>query len=126
MTARSAALHATALSAYIGLIILTLLWEGWLAPAPQLPPGFWLVVKALPLLLPLFGLLHGKTYTFGWASMLILVYMLEALVLVVSHRREAFAWHQVFPYALLELLLTLVFFLSAMAFIRLRAREMRA
>lgn len=115
-------IHIVAVAAYIGLIVLTLLWEGWLAPAPQLPPGFWLMIKALPLLLPLFGLLHGKTFTFGWAAMLVLVYMLEALVLVVSHRREAWDWHAVLPYAWAELALTLVFFVSAMMFIRRRAR----
>jgi uncharacterized membrane protein len=111
-------LYRLALSAYIGLIILTLLWEGWLAPAPHFPPGFWLTFKSIPLLMPLFGLLHGKSYTYAWASMLILVYFVEGLVLAVSHRQEPFALHGVLPYALLEILLSTIFFFSAVFYVR--------
>jgi len=111
-------LYRLALSAYIGLIILTLLWEGWLAPAPHFPPGFWLTLKSIPLLMPLFGLLHGTSYTYAWASMLILVYFVEGLVLAVSHRQEPFALHGVLPYALLEILLSTIFFFSAVFYVR--------
>jgi len=118
------ALYRLALSAYIALIILTLLWEGWLAPAPHFPPGFWLTLKSIPLLIPLFGLLHGKAYTYGWSSMLILFYFVEGTVLTVSHRQEPFALYSVLPYALLEILLCIIFFFSAVFYVR-RARRLR-
>jgi uncharacterized membrane protein len=34
----------------------------------------------VPLLLPLFGILHGRVYTYQWASMLILLYFTEGVV----------------------------------------------
>ena len=41
----------------IALILVCLAWEGWLAPLK--PEGSMLILKALPLLLPLFGILKG-------------------------------------------------------------------
>lgn len=39
-----------------------------------------LMLKAVPLLVPLFGILHGKRYTYQWASMFILLYFTEGVV----------------------------------------------
>lgn len=38
------------------------------------------MVKTLPLLLPLFGILRGRRYTHQWASLLSLAYLAEGLV----------------------------------------------
>lgn len=65
-------------TALIALIAVTLAWELWLAPAR--PGGAWLVLKALPLLAPLRGILHGRRYTYQWSAMLILAYMTEGIV----------------------------------------------
>ncbi len=62
----------------IALIILSLAWEGILAPIK--PEGSKLVFKAIPLLLPLFGILNGRRYTYQWASMFILIYFTEGAV----------------------------------------------
>ena len=62
----------------IALIALAIVWEGWLAPLR--PGGSALVLKAVPLLLPLFGVLKRRVYTFQWASMLILLYFAEGIV----------------------------------------------
>jgi uncharacterized membrane protein len=110
--------YRLALTAYLGLIFLTLLWEGWLAPAPKAPPGLWLMVKSLPLLLPLFGLLHGKRYTYQWSLFLILAYFTEGVVVAYAHRQAGFALHSPVPYAWLEIVLTTVFFFSAILYIR--------
>ncbi len=114
-----------ALTAYVGLIILTLLWEGWLAPAPLMPPGFWLLLKAVPLLFPLFGLLHGKSYTFAWASMLILAYFAEGLTIAFS-KQATWTLSSTAPYAVLEAILSLWFFIAAIGYIRRRAHETRS
>jgi uncharacterized membrane protein len=62
----------------VGLIALCLLWELWLAPLR--PGGSSLALKALPLLIPLFGLLRGKRYTYQWAWILGLAYFTEGVV----------------------------------------------
>lgn len=72
------ALHIGASISLIALITLCLAWELWLAPLK--PGGSMLVLKVLPLLLPLFGILRGKRYTYQWASMLVLFYFTEGVV----------------------------------------------
>ena len=64
-------------TALIALIFLCLAWEGWLAPLR--PGGSWLTLKAAFLLLPLFGILRGKRYTYKWLSLFIQFYLLEGL-----------------------------------------------
>lgn len=66
----------------IALLALCISWELWLAPLR--PGGSMLVLKALPLLLPLFGILRGKRYTHQWTSMLALAYLAEGLVRAAS------------------------------------------
>lgn len=59
------------------LILLCVTWELWLAPLR--PGGSLLALKALPLALPLAGILKGKRYTYQWSSMLILAYFAEGV-----------------------------------------------
>lgn len=64
------------------LLYLCLVWELWIAPLR--PGGSMLALKALPLLLPLFGILRGSRYTHQWTSMLSLAYLTEGLVRTIS------------------------------------------
>lgn len=99
-----------AAASLIALIFLGLAWELWLAPLR--PGGSWLVLKVLPLLLPLRGILHGRTYTYRWASLLIWLYALEGGVR---------AWSEPYPANVLaaaELVLVFSFFASAAWYIR--------
>jgi uncharacterized membrane protein len=66
---------ATALTA---LITLCLGWELWIAPLRA--GGSMLALKALPLLIPLFGVLRERRYTYQWTSMLVLAYLAEGSV----------------------------------------------
>jgi uncharacterized membrane protein len=118
MTPRTLALQRTALTSYLLLILLSVLWEGWLAPAPKAPPGFWLTVKALLLLLPLLGMLRDKPRSYLWACLLVMLYFMEGTMLLYLHRAEGFTLHTVLPYALLETLLTLAFIASAGFYVR--------
>lgn len=70
--------NALATGALIALIALCIAWELWLAPLR--PGGSMLVLKVLPLLIPLFGLLRGKRYTHQWTSFLALAYFTEGVV----------------------------------------------
>jgi len=64
------------------LIVLMTAWELWLAPLR--PGGSWLVLKVLPLLLALPGVLKRRLYTFQWTSLLIVIYLGEGAVRVAS------------------------------------------
>lgn len=66
----------------IALIFLCLAWEGWLAPLR--PGGSWLILKGAFLLIPLFGILRGKRYTYKWLSLFIQFYLLEGLTRATS------------------------------------------
>lgn len=67
-----------AITALILLIALCLGWELWWAPLR--PGGSFLMLKALPLLLPLRGLLQGRRYTAQWTSLFILIWLAEGLM----------------------------------------------
>ena len=67
-----------AVGSLIVLIILCALWETVLAPLR--PGGSWLVLKIIPLLLPLRGIIKRDIYTLQWSSMLILIYLAEGSV----------------------------------------------
>ena len=78
-------------SCYVGavasltlLIVLCVAWE--LVLAPLRPGGSWMVLKVLPLLFPLRGVLKRNIYTMQWASMLILLYFTEGIVRATSDR----------------------------------------
>ncbi|AXS79390.1 DUF2069 domain-containing protein [Dechloromonas sp. HYN0024] len=66
----------------IALIFLCLAWEGWLAPLR--PGGSWMVLKGAFLLVPLFGILRGKRYTYKWLSLFIQFYLMEGLLRATS------------------------------------------
>lgn len=67
-----------AIASLVALVFLCLAWELWLAPIR--PGGSLLALKAVPLLAPLFGVLHGRRYTFQWSSMFILAYFIEGVM----------------------------------------------
>jgi uncharacterized membrane protein len=73
-----------AVASLIALIVLSITWEMWLAPLR--PGGSWLALKALPLLLPLRGVIKRDIYTMQWSSMMILLYFTEGVVRASSDR----------------------------------------
>lgn len=110
-----ARLRLTASASLIALILLCLAWEGWLAPLR--PGGSLLILKAVPLLLPLFGILRGKRYTYQWSSMFILLWFTEGTVRAYADTGPAAAL------AGIEIALSLVFFASAIFYARLAGRH---
>lgn len=95
-------------ASFIALILLSLTWELWLAPLR--PGGSWLVLKTVPLLLPLMGILKGRRYTYQWASMFILIYFTEGVMRAWSDPQPSSTL------ALIEILLSVVFFLAAIGY----------
>lgn len=110
-------LRLAASTSLIALIALCLVWELWLAPLR--PGGSMLVLKVLPLLAPLFGILNGRRYTYQWSTLLALAYCTEGLVRAVSDRGLS---------ALLagaETALAAAFLVSCMAYAKLAAPPRR-
>jgi uncharacterized membrane protein len=81
--------------------------------APLRPGGSWLVLKVLPLLLPLRGILAGRRYTYQWASLFIWPYFIEGVVRAWGDAGAAR------HFALLEVALSVVFFACAVSYARL-------
>lgn len=106
-----ARLNLLATVSLIGLIALCLVWELWLAPLR--PGGSWLVLKTLPLLAPLFGIVRGKRYTYQWASLLILFYLVEGSTRTMAEHGVTAAL------AATELALATLFFVATVAYARL-------
>lgn len=110
-------LHQLAVTSLIGLIVLCVLWE--LVLAPLRPGGSWMVIKALPLLLPLAGTLRRNIYTMQWASMMILLYFTEGVVRAWSERGLSQGL------AAAEIVLSSAYFFCAIFFLRPYKREAR-
>lgn len=110
--------RALAVGSLLGLIVLSLVWE--LLAAPLRPGGSWLALKALPLCMPLAGLLKNRMYTYRWVSMLVWLYFTEGVVR---------AWGDKAPSnycALLEIVLCLILFVACLTHVRLRQRDAKA
>ncbi len=101
----------------IALIVLCLSWEAFLAPLK--PNGSMLILKTVPLLLPLFGVLHGKRYTYQWASMFILFYFTEGVVRAWSDTGLSA------NLALLEVVLSVIFFVCAIFYAKLTRKPVQ-
>jgi len=106
-------LRAVALAALLGLIVLGLAWELWLAPTGT---GT-LAIKVLPLLFGVAGLLRHRMYTFRWLSLLVWIYFTEGVVRAVTERGWSMAL------AIIEIVLCLVLFSACAAYIRWRLKH---
>lgn len=101
------------------LIVLCITWETLVAPLR--PGGSWMLLKALPLALPLRGIVRGNLYTYQWAAMLSLLYLMEGVVRAMSDPAPLsalMAWG--------EILLSTVFFVSAIFYVRPAKRAARS
>ena len=104
-------LRRLVLTSYFSLLLLTVVWHTWLFPSVYFPISLVLMVTALPLLLPLRGLLHGRPRSHIWAALLSLLYFTHGV-------GEAFASPQQRWLGLLEILLSLTLVFSASLYVR--------
>jgi uncharacterized membrane protein len=99
----------------VGLIVLGLAWELWLAPIR--PGGSWLALKVLPLCIPLAGILKNRMYTYRWVSLVVWLYFIEGVVR---------AWGDKGTSAVLagvEIALCLALFAACVMHVRLRLKK---
>jgi len=108
----------TAVCSLLGLILLGLAWELWLAPLRA--GGSWWAIKVLPLCIPLAGLLKNRMYTYRWVSMLVWLYFTEGMVR---------AWGDAWPSNALaggQTLLCIVLFVACALHVRIRFKAAKA
>ena len=103
--------HIGAIASLILLIGWLVAWEIWVAPLH--PGGSLLALKALPLLVPLRGVIKRDLYTLQWSSMVILVYFAEGAVRAWSDELEASR-----IMAIGEIVLVCVYFVCALLYLR--------
>ena len=105
------ALQRAAISSLLALLLWCVLWEIWFAPLR--PGGTLLFLKALPLAFAVRGVARGSLYTIQWASMLVLLYLMEGVVRVMSDPPGpsiSAAW--------IEIVLASVFFFCSIFYVR--------
>jgi uncharacterized membrane protein len=102
--------YFSAVGSLVALIALCVAWE--LVLAPLRPGGSWLVLKVLPLLLPLRGILKRDIYTLQWSSMLILLYLAEGVVRGLTDKglSVTLGW--------MEVALVCIFFVCSLLYLR--------
>jgi uncharacterized membrane protein len=105
-----------AVGSLLGLIVLGLAWELWLAPTGQ---RTW-ALKVLPLAFPLAGLLKHRLYTYRWVSLLVWLYFTEGIVRATSSSGlvVGLAWGQV--------LLCVLLFAACALHVRHRLRQAKS
>ena len=113
-----AATRWLAVGSLLGLIVLCVAWELWLAPLR--PGGTWLALKALPLCIPLAGLLKHRMYTYRWVSLVVWLYFTEGVVRAWSDKAPS-SW-----LAGVEIVLCLLLFVACALHVRLRQRHAKA
>ena len=111
-------LSLIAIVSLLALISLCLAWEAILAPLR--PGGSWMTLKVLPLMVPLFGILRGRIYTYQWSSMFILMFFAEGVTRAWGDKGLS-QW-----LAGLETLLTVLFFTGVLGYVRAVRQERQA
>ncbi len=113
------ALQRVAIVSLIALLLWCVVWEIWFAPLR--PGGTLLFLKALPLAFAVRGVALGSLYTIQWASMLVLLYLMEGVVRVMSDPPGpsiSAAW--------VEVVLSSIFFFCSIFYVRPAKRAAKA
>lgn len=110
--------YAAALMGLFGLIFLILAWNVWISPPTQMPRSLVLLLQLPLLLLPMRGMLHGRPYTFAWATFVALLYFVIGVDNAAIEGREV--------YGGLEILFSTMMFMGAMIYTRLESRRLTA
>ncbi len=107
--------YAIALTAYLGLFALLMLWNTVLSPPEKLPVALVLIFTVSPLLLVFRGFLNGNLKSCSWMAYLSMPYFIHGSV-------EAYArTERLLP--CLEVFFSLMLFLGATLYVRHAARN---
>lgn len=111
--------YTMSLTSYFGLLILLASWIMYFDPPKNATTSLALIFILTPLLIALRGLLNGKRYTYAWSSMLILFYFMHGVVEAWANESETIR-----ILALIEVFLSVVFFIGAILYVRFKSREL--
>lgn len=106
-----------ALFGNLALLAWIVLWQMSLSPHPHISSTTLAIAWAIPLLLPLPGILVGKPYTHAWANFVLMLYFLHAFTLLYVDNGERWL-------AVVELLLTTAAFSGNILYARARGKEL--
>ena len=107
--------YAIALSGYIGLFTLLMLWNTLISPPEKLPVAFLLIITVSPLLFVFRGFLKGNLKSCSWMAYLSMPYFIHGSI-------EAYARvDKLLPS--LEVLFSLMLFLGCTLFVRHSGRS---
>jgi uncharacterized membrane protein len=115
--------HRLAIASYLLLLVLMLVWETWGAPARQASIYYGVLLKTVPLALLLPGILRRRVMAHMGATLLMLLYFIEGVVLTYSEQGQSWHLHSELTYAAAETALSIVYIVSAGMFIRLQDKE---
>jgi uncharacterized membrane protein len=93
--------YYAALTGFFGLFLLMMAWHTLIAPSNTFPTALLLIVTVGPLLLPFKGLLNKNLKSCTWMTYLSLPYFVHGVT-------EAYVNQSQRPYALLEILFSLL------------------
>jgi len=110
-------LHRATIALLTALIALCVAWELWISPLR--PGGSWLVLKVLPLMLLLPGVLRASNYALQWSVLLIWIYFTEGLVRATSESGLSI------PLGSAETALSVGYFICAAAILRPLKKQAR-
>jgi uncharacterized membrane protein len=110
------ALRWLSLGCYFGLMVLVLSWNTLISPSQHYPTGMILLLTALPLLFPLWGMLNGKAYTHAWVSFLATYYFFLGVGDAYSDPLDR-------VYGVLMVVLSVGLFFGSMYYARFKGRE---
>ncbi|WP_446809269.1 DUF2069 domain-containing protein [Methylomonas sp. 2BW1-5-20] len=102
--------YYAALIGFFGLFALLMAWHTLLSPSTKLPTALVLIISVGPLLLPFKGLLNRNLKSCTWMSYLSLPYFAHGVA-------EAYVNQVERPYALLEVLFSLLLCFGAGLFV---------
>lgn len=101
---------------YFGLLIFLPIWNLILVPS-VMDKYITLLLTVGPLLLPMWGILKRKPYTYAWSNFIVLFYMLHGLTLIWDRPDER-------VYVVIELILTFMMFIGCSYFAKFRGQEL--
>lgn len=106
-----------ALFGNLALLAWIMIWQLSLSPHPHINSTTLAIAWAVPLLLPLPGILAGKPYTHAWANFVLMLYFLHAFTILYVDDGERWL-------AAVELVLTTMAFFGNILYARARGKEL--
>jgi uncharacterized membrane protein len=108
--------HTVAVTGFLGLFALLMLWNTVLAPSSHFPVALMLIISVTPLLLHMRGLLNHKPKSCAWMAYISLIYFIHGSTEAYVNVNERL-------YASLEIMLSLMLFFGTTLYVRFAGKQ---